>query len=251
MGAEAPAAFLTAQWRWLLMLHHEVPASLLEPLVPAGTELDAFGGRHLVGLIGFRFLGTRLLGLPVPFHRNFEELNLRFYVRRKVEGKWRRGVAFVRELVPKPAVAWIARLAYGEPYSWSRMGSAVLDPATRDDAMGSVEYSWSGRFGVGRIAASFAGEAFPLEPGSLEEFVAEHDFGYTRRPGRPTIEYAVEHPPWHAWTAAMHAAEGDWARLYGEGFAEALAEPAVSALVAAGSEITVRKPVTLPSAERG
>jgi uncharacterized protein YqjF (DUF2071 family) len=251
VGTEAPGAFLTADWRWLLMLHHEVSPSLLEPLVPAGTELDSFGGRHFVGLIGFRFLKTRLLGWPVPFHRNFEELNLRFYIRRRAEGRWRRGVAFVRELVPRRAVAWTARLAYGEPYAYSAMSSELVDPARQADAAGRIAYSWRGRLGEGRIAASFAGEAFPLEPGSIEEFFAEHYHGYTRRPGKPTIEYQVEHDPWTAWTAATHSAEGDWVKLYGEGFAEALRAPAVSAMIAAGSAVTVRKPVEIPNAASG
>ena len=152
-----PGVFLTAEWRWLLMLHHEVSASDLQPLVPPGTELDTREGRHLVGLVAFRFLDTRLLRVPIPFHRDFEEVNLRFYVRRKAEGKWRRGVVFIRELVPRWAIATIARLAYGEPYSSCRMDSRLVDPETRPDAIGEVEYSWSGRPGSGSIQSGSDG----------------------------------------------------------------------------------------------
>lgn len=239
------ASFLTAQWRWLLMLHHEVSAKDLQAFVPAGTELDARHGRHLIGLIGFRFLDTRLLGVPIPFHRNFEEVNLRFYVKRRMEGKWRRGVAFVRELVPRRAIATVARLAYGEPYSSCSMDSKLIDPATRPDSIGRVEYSWSGRVGAGRMSAGFTGAAFPLEPDSTEAFVAEHFFGYAAQRDGSTLEYEVEHPPWRAWTAADHAAEGDWETLYGPAFGEALRAPAVSALVAEGSPVTVRRPTRL------
>src|SRR5512141_1748910 len=100
--------FLTAEWNNLLMLNYAVDASLLEPFVPAGTELDAFDGKTYLSLVGFEFNRTRVLGFAVPFHQNFEEVNLRFYVRRGSK----RGVVFIRELVPRYAVAAIARWVF-------------------------------------------------------------------------------------------------------------------------------------------
>jgi hypothetical protein len=108
--------FLTAEWRSLVMINYEIDPSLLAPLVPTGTELDLWQGKAIVSMVGFLFLGTRLLGISVPFHRNFEEVNLRFYVRRRIGEEWRRGVTFIRELVPRAAIAWMARLIYNEPY---------------------------------------------------------------------------------------------------------------------------------------
>jgi uncharacterized protein YqjF (DUF2071 family) len=89
-----PGPFLTAEWRDLAMLNYEIDAAVLRPFVPAGTELDAWGGRTFVSVVGFRFLGTRVRGVPVPGHRDFEELNLRFYVRRVADDGPRRGVVF-------------------------------------------------------------------------------------------------------------------------------------------------------------
>src|ERR1041385_5639833 len=89
--------FLTAEWTNILMLNYAVDPSLLEPLVPAGSALDMFEGKTYVSLVGFEFNRTRVLGFAVPFHQNFEEVNLRFYVRRGLK----RGVVFVRELVPR------------------------------------------------------------------------------------------------------------------------------------------------------
>src|SRR5882724_5216132 len=122
--------FLTAEWRYLAFLNYSVDPSLLSGLVPAGTELDAFEGKTFVSLVGFEFNRTRILGLKVPFHQAFEEVNLRFYVRR--QGK--RGVVFIRELVPKHAVAAIARLAYGENYSHASMSHTAGDR--------KAEYTW-------------------------------------------------------------------------------------------------------------
>ena len=100
--------FLTAEWRNLAMLNYEADPSILARRVPAGCELDAWAGRTFVSLVGFQFLHTRVLGVPVPLHRHFEEVNLRFYVRRKADGAWRRGVVFVKELVPRRATAFVA-----------------------------------------------------------------------------------------------------------------------------------------------
>ena len=108
MTAKPPSVFLTAEWNWLAMLNYEVAPEILTPFVPAGTELEVWQGKHLVSLVGFLFQKTRVGGIPVPFHRNFEEVNLRFYVRRKVNGDWRRGVVFIKELVPRFAIAWVA-----------------------------------------------------------------------------------------------------------------------------------------------
>jgi Uncharacterized conserved protein (COG2071) len=108
--------FLTAEWRALAMLNYEVDASLLRHFVPAGTELDCWQGKTLVSLVGFRFLKTRVLGIPIPFHRNFDEVNLRFYVRRAEATEVKRGVVFIREIVPRRAIAAVARAFYNERY---------------------------------------------------------------------------------------------------------------------------------------
>jgi hypothetical protein len=91
----APKVFLTADWRDLLMLNYEVEPGLLEQFVPKGTELDTFNGKTYVSLVGFRFRNTKYRGwIPVPFHSEFAEINLRFYVRRRNGPEMRRGAEF-------------------------------------------------------------------------------------------------------------------------------------------------------------
>src|SRR4029079_1533831 len=112
--------FLTAKWNDLIMANYEVDPALLGPRLPAGTTLDLHEGRCFVSLVGFMFLDTRVLGFPVPFHVNFEEVNLRFYLKRELETEIRRGVVFIKEIVPRFAIATVARVMYGEPYEcWS------------------------------------------------------------------------------------------------------------------------------------
>ncbi|WP_211341537.1 YqjF family protein [Myceligenerans xiligouense] len=166
--------FLTAEWRRLVMLSYDIDPDVLRPLVPRGVVLDTWDGRTLVSMVGFEFLDTRLLGVPVPFHRDFDEINLRFYVRRDTAEGPRRGVVFVKEIVPRPALAAVARIAYGERYV-SRPMRHRIDLS--DDGVtpaGLVGYAWYDGGTWHRLHATTTGEARPPAAGSQEEFVTEH-----------------------------------------------------------------------------
>src|ERR1700733_8877671 len=134
--------FLSAEWRYLVMLNYEVDPALLSPDVPAGTNLDFYDGKTFVSVVGFMFLSTKVLGLSIPMHRDFEEVNLRFYVYRKAPDGLRRGVAFIKEIVPRRGIAAIARLRYNENYVGLPMKHRI-DTSEPNAAPKEVEYSWS------------------------------------------------------------------------------------------------------------
>ncbi|HET7373522.1 MAG TPA: DUF2071 domain-containing protein [Gemmatimonadaceae bacterium] len=236
--------FLAAEWRHLAMLNYRVPMQLIEPFVPHGTELDLWQGAAYVSVVGFMFHDTRLLGIPVPFHRSFEEVNLRMYVRRVAKGEVRRAVTFIRELVPRRAIAAVAHLAYNEPYRALPM-SHEIDPPERGD--GTVEYSWKAGAAWTRLRVDGIGASVPAVPGSEEEFITRHHWGYTRQRDGSTIEYEVRHPPWTVRPVRSAALEGDLAGTYGRQFASAIAGPPHSAFVADGSPVTVHIPRRLPA----
>jgi len=234
-------SFLTAQWRYLVMLNFDVDPSILQSLVPRGTELDLWNGRAIASVVGFRFLRTRVLGVPVPFHRNFEEVNLRFYVRHTSrDGDARRGVVFVRELVPRQGIALIARLAYNEPYLAVPMRSSA--PAAPTESPGRVSYGWRTESRWQELGATASGAPALPSPDSEATFITEHYWGYTRQRDGGTMEYEVAHPRWRVWGATGATLDADVPRLYGSSFAQALAERPVSAFIAEGSEITVYRP---------
>jgi uncharacterized protein len=239
--APARRPFLTAEWRYLVMLNYEVDRAVLVPLVPAGTALDLWQDRALVSVVGFKFLSTRVLGVAVPFHRDFEEVNLRFYVRRDVSGgAARRGVVFVRELVPRSAIASLARLAYNEPYRAVPMRSIV--PARLVDPPGRLTYQWRTGAAWQTLAATAGGPPAVPEPESEAAFITEHHWGYTHQRNGSTVEYEVTHPVWRVWSAADPVLAADVVELYGAAFAPALAQPPVSALIAEGSPVAVYPP---------
>jgi len=235
--------FLTATWRDLLFINYEVNPALLRQYVPAGTELDLLDGRALVSIVGFRFLDTRILGVPVPFHRDFDEVNLRAYVRRREQGTWRRGVVFVRELVPRPAIAWTARLAYNEPYRAVRMRSRIaMDPVRG----GSVRYEWRQAGAWHTAAASVSGTAVPIDPDDETGFITEHYFGYTPQRNGSTVEYRVAHQRWNAWRTDVVQFDCDVRSVYGREWVDVLSGTPYSSFVCDGAPVTISFPRSLP-----
>jgi uncharacterized protein YqjF (DUF2071 family) len=232
--------FLTAEWRWLVMLNYEVDPKLVAPFVPAGTELDFHFDRTYLSVVGFQFWNTKIFGIPVPWHRNFEEVNLRLYVKRQVDDELRRGVVFIKELAPKRAVVTIANTLYNENYEWRQMRHVV----EIDQPAPSVHYEWRVGQQWNGVRAEATGESSPLVPQSLEEFIAEHYWGYTAlRDGR-TTEYRVDHPPWKVWQVSNARLDCDIAAVYGDPLVPILEAPPDSAFIADGSEIAVYRPVT-------
>lgn len=233
--------FLTAEWRSLLMYNVPVDKALLTPLVPLGTELDFWRGEALLSLVGFRFVNTRLRSIAIPFHRNFDEVNLRFYVRRRVDGAWRRGVVFIKEIVPLPAVSLVARRIYNENYVTRKMRHRIQDPGNEASGRGRFEYAWQDQGAWLQLAADIQGPLTELVPDTDAEFILEHYWGYTAQPCGATFEYAVEHPCWQIWPHVTGTFTGDPTALYGADFAAALKQPPQSIIATDGSAVVVRK----------
>jgi uncharacterized protein len=242
-SAVAGSRFLAAEWRYLAMLNYQVDPRLLEKLVPAGTELDRWQGKTFVSLVGFRFLNAKVLGVPIPFHRNFDEVNLRFYVRRREGSEVRRGVVFVREIVPRWAIATVARVTYNEPYVSLPMSHSI-EP--RSDGRLDVEYRWRASTGWNRLSVSTASEPEISKEGSEAQFITEHYWGYTAQRDRGCVEYRVAHPSWRVWNSHDAKFEGDVEELYGHDLAAVLRSKPDSAFLAEGSAVTVYRGERLP-----
>lgn len=229
--------FLTAEWRNLIMANYEVEPSLLTGYIPAGTDLDLYRGKCFLSVVGFMFIDTRVLGFLIPFHINFEEVNLRFYVRRTLESEVRQAVTFIREIVPLPMVSLVARSVYGEPYETWQMRHSATDE--------SVEYQWT-KGGVENRLSVKVGESLGVPAaGSVEHFIVEHYWGYTRRSDTRTDEYLVEHPPWELHSALDAEISIDFGRTYGEEFAFLTDAKPYSVLFTRGSEIAVYQGKTI------
>lgn len=229
--------FLTARWQDLIMANYEVDPSLLASRIPAGTELDLFEGKCFVSLVGFMFLDTRVLGVPIPFHVNFEEVNLRFYIKRTVEKETRRAVCFIKEIVPRRAIATVARVMYGEPYEAWAMSHR------RDEKL--VAYDWAHGGLTNRISVERAASLGIPDEDSHGSFIIEHYWGYTDRGRGRVDEYRVEHPKWELFDVANPTVDVDFGMTYGKEFGSLTRAEPYSILLAKGSEVSVYKGKTI------
>jgi len=236
---DSDKTFLTAHWQNLAMLNYEVEADLLRPFVPTGTELDRWNEKAFVSLVGFQFLKTKLFGcVPIPMHSNFDEVNLRFYVRRQVGGEVRRGVVFIKEIVPRRAIAFVARTFYNENYIALPMRH---DIQPHGDACLSVAYQWQGQNSWSEVRVQTKGPPELASEGSFEQFITEHYWGYAEQPDGGSVEYRITHPSWRVWQVGRAAFNGNAEDLYGKEIAAVLARNPVSAFLAEGSAVAVRR----------
>ena len=236
--SQSERVFLSAEWRNLVMLNYELEPGLLRRYVPPGTSLDSFQGKTYVSLVGFQFCRTKLLGrFPIPFHSDFDEVNLRFYVRRKAGSEERRGVVFIAEVVPKAAIATTARVLYGENYVCLPMRHKIATNGSEN----TVEYQLRLDRQWCRIFAQTADLPKPAPEGSLEQFITEHYWGYSTQRSGASLEYHVSHDPWKVWAARDAGFEGEVSTLYGKDLGAVLQRHPDSTFVADGSPVVVFK----------
>ena len=232
---------LNAHWRYLIVINYQINSALLKPLVPPGTELDYYQKKTFISLVGFLFQNTKLFGLVPMFpFQNFEEINLRFYVRKKVGNEIRRAVCFIREIVPYAPIAWGARVLYNEPYVAYPTGHLILqkdvsNPKKRYEC--TYEWKIGGKW-VG-LTAQTTGNPQPLRKKSIEEFILEHYWGYTLQKDGSVKEYRVQHEPWRYWNNPKVAVDKAVHSFYGGRFSAALNRKPHSAFVAEGSPVSI------------
>ncbi|GAA4329792.1 DUF2071 domain-containing protein [Flaviaesturariibacter amylovorans] len=227
--------FLTAEWRNLLMANYAVDPAVLRPYLPRFTELDTFDGVHYASLVGFLFDNTRVAGFSVPGYRTFEEVNLRFYVRYREAGGWKRGVVFLKEIVPRRLICAIANTLYGENYVRFPMRHEWKQ---QDDGL-SVAYEWKVDGRWNHLRALVDPVAQPAAEGSPEEFITEHYWGYTQISARCTGTYQVAHPRWNVHAVREFSVDCDIERIYGAPFREALQDAPRTVFLADGSPVRV------------
>ena len=228
-------SFLRAEWRKLAIANYAVEPAVLSQYLPAGTQLDLWEGTCYVSLVGFMFLNTRVMGMRIPGHTHFEEVNLRFYVKRLVNGEVRRGVVFIKEIVPRAAITFVANTLYKEHYQTLPMRHHWEETA----GLRSVRYEWKAGGQWQQFSLEADIDPQTISAGSAVEFITEHYWGYARIDDRNTNEYEVRHPRWQHYPVQKHRIQVDFAATYGPAFGFLNDQKPASVMLAEGSEISV------------
>ena len=228
-------SFLTAEWNDLLFINYEIEPKLLQEYLPKGTELDLWNNKCYISLIGFMFEEVKVLGFKIPFHTHFEEVNLRFYVKRLENKIWKRGVVFVKEIVPKHAITLVANTLYNEQYQTLPMQHQRKEKETSK----LFTYQWKKKNTWHTISAETEKEALPISENSEAEFITEHYYGYTKSSNSKTVEYQVTHPKWKQYAVKKYNVNVNFEQVYGQEFAYLQNLKPVSCFVAQGSKITI------------
>lgn len=228
-------SFLTAEWRKLAIANYAIDKDLLTPFLPVGTELDLWNDTCYVSLIGFLFKNTKLLGFSIPFHANFEEVNLRFYVKYKDGDAWKRGVVFIKEIVPKFALSVVANTIYNENYETMPMTHSWSE----NDEERAVEYRWRCKNEWQSFSVTANKGLSEISAGTEAEFITEHYWGYARYSATKTNEYEVRHHKWAQYKVRSFKIAVDFGLTYGEKFSFLNQQEPVSVMLAEGSDISV------------
>ena len=230
-------AFLSAGWRNLIMANYIIDASLLKSYLPSHTELDTFNNNHYISLVGFLFEHVKVRGINFLFHTNFEEVNLRFYVRYKENNVWKRGVVFMKEIVPRRMISFIANTLYGENYRTHKMQHQFTE--IEDELL--INYEW--KVGKDWNHINCIAEKIPeqITQGSAEEFITEHYWGYTYINKKTTGVYEVVHPKWRIHKIKSYDIICNVKELYGAVFEQTLHQEPQSVFLAEGSAVKVMK----------
>jgi uncharacterized protein len=226
--------FLTAEWRKLIMANYEIDPGILKKHIPAGTELDTWNNKYYVSLVGFMFLKTKLLGITIPFHSEFPEVNLRFYVRYKAGNNWKRGVVFINEFVPRPAITFVANNLYRERY----VTYTMKHKWEMDDRL-TIGYYWKKYNKWNKLEVIADPKFNEIKSGSEEEFITEHYWGYSSVGKNKTGEYEVAHPRWNTYPIENYTIDCDFKKLYGNDFDILDHSQPTSVFLAEGSPVTI------------
>ncbi len=230
------AIFLKANWEHIIMANYEINPQILIPFLPKGVELDLFEGKCFISLVGFMFKNTKLFTIPIPFFGNFEEINLRFYVKRTEEDNTiKRGVVFINETIPYPIVAWVANKLYNENYT-------VVPTKHKINTLSNfknITFKWLFDKNWNSIFVKAENAAATMTENSLEKFIYEHYYGYTKINEHQTEEYKLQHPSWKTHKVIDYRINCDFEKMYGKYFSVLDNTKPTAVFIAEGSEVAI------------
>lgn len=229
------SVFLKANWENIVMVNYEIAPSILSKYLPKGVSIDLYNDKAYISLVGFMFKKTKIFNVPIFKLGTFEEINLRFYVTRKVGNETRRGVVFINETVPYKAVAWLANALYKEHYTTiATRHNWKINKESKE-----IKYEWLVNKKWNTIEVSALNKKKIMRENGFENFIFEHYYGYTKVDKSNTVEYQIAHPSWLINDILEYEIDCDFTNMYGKDFAILDKTLPTSIFLAEGSAIEI------------
>ena len=229
------AIFLKANWENIIMVNYEIDPEILRPFLPKGVTIDLFEGKAYISLVGFMFKKTKIFNIPIPRFGTFEEINLRFYVKREEGHFVKRGVVFINETIPYPLVAWVANWLYKEHYSVVPTKHLF----SKSESTQQLQFEWLANKKWNSIFVETETQLKEMEPNSFEEFIYQHYYGFTKVSENATEEYRLQHPRWKVYPVTKYAINCDFSAMYGKEFSIINHTQPKAVFVADGSAVKI------------
>lgn len=227
--------FLKANWENIIMVNYEIPEEMLSKYLPKGVSVDLYNGKAYISLVGFMFKNTKIFNIPTFKLGTFEEINLRFYVSRKEGNETRRGVVFINETVPYKAVAWLANALYKEHYTVVPTKHTI----SKDSKNQKIKFEWLLQKKWNSIYVKNDLKSNEMERNSLENFIYEHYYGYTKIDEQTTEEYRLHHPSWRIHNVVDYEITCDFKAMYGNDFSVLNETKPTAVFIAEGSSVAI------------
>ncbi|WP_424494544.1 YqjF family protein [Salinimicrobium sp. GXAS 041] len=234
-------SLLTAEWKNLVFANYTVPPQLIEKYLPAHTKPDFYNGKCYLSLVGFQFKNVKVANLKIPFNNDFEEINLRFYVKRFDGAKWRKGVIFISQIADKAALNTLANVLFQENYQ----KLVTKQHISEDDTSINARYSWRFKDEWQHLEAKSGIVASPFQENSEEEFLMDRPWGYGKRNNEETNEYKVSHPDWPIFEVEEYSVKVDFSLLFGPEFNILSSATPKSVILAEGSTVSMEEMNTI------
>jgi hypothetical protein len=104
----------------------------------------------------------------------------------------------------------------------------------------NIKYEWKINNKWNHIAVNAAKENEQILPGSVEEFIFEHYYGYTKINSQLSQEYKVNHPRWQVHKVIDYSIHCDFKSMYGNDFSFLRNQQPDSVIIAQGSPVSVK-----------
>ena len=233
---------MRARFSELVALNFSIDPAILQPLVPRGLELDFFKDETYVSLIAMMLRDVRVFGFPIHIASGFEEINLRFYVRRRVGDSYRKGACFLKDYVSGAAAAWVLGRIFKAEFGRLKLKhkNSGFDPK-EENAIPEVDYQWKVDDHMNRVRVKAREKVQRMGADTKVGFILNHNNEYSCRNGK-TLEYAMARPQWVVWNAAQANFTCDVRKLFGPEFEKPLSRRPASVFVTSGSEVVIYKP---------